>query len=334
MMAILAFCVMGYFSLFIYESEKQLTRLGIGPLPRMSPAAEQTVARSRHSLKLFEDTTRGIQGQLQYFSSVIVAAHQARFSGSRWFPLARLWSTDLGLFLYEGDPISSTHCAAFTLGVEPTVLFAKTGPEDVKSIATEYGNYVAACGGKLEAGKQSFASHMNKEWLKTQDVKSREFYPTHFNGPRTADLNALLSAFQALMNFSARVLPLDSDAESYQTKFKIQYLTLYQVIRSVALVRHDQAARLTPRSLALSDRIVDDPISARLTSNGGRRLRNVLMHYSPGGDLGAGSLDPDAPLYGLVEAYFPRETFESLWSMVSARASEVANTLNTWQEAE
>src|SRR5262249_38065670 len=91
------FCVVPFISLFAHESYRKMQALDSALAPQLSQAIESIVARSRHSLKLFEDTKRGIDGQLRYFREEILAAHSDRFLGNTWFPPARALENDLGL---------------------------------------------------------------------------------------------------------------------------------------------------------------------------------------------------------------------------------------------
>src|SRR5690606_29272195 len=82
----------------------------------LSSGVQQVVARSRHSLKLFEDTKRGVDGQLAYFREVLMPAHRGRFLGSVRFKVFQFLETDLGIYRYNGRLISTTHAANFHMG--------------------------------------------------------------------------------------------------------------------------------------------------------------------------------------------------------------------------
>lgn len=65
---IATFCMVSYFSLFVHESYERLKELDPqrAQTISLSPDAQKVIARSRHSLTLFEDTKRGVSGQLDY----------------------------------------------------------------------------------------------------------------------------------------------------------------------------------------------------------------------------------------------------------------------------
>ena len=81
----LAFCVAPYLSLYVHESVAKLKIIDTAASELLSSGVQQIVARSRHSLKLFEDTKRGVDGQLAYFRDVLMPAHRDRFLWQRTF---------------------------------------------------------------------------------------------------------------------------------------------------------------------------------------------------------------------------------------------------------
>jgi hypothetical protein len=91
-----------YLSLFVHESHRKLRASDPALASLLSSDVEAIVARSRHSLKLFEDTHRGVAGQLAYFRDELLPAHRRRFLGNTWLPLARPLEKDLGLISYAG----------------------------------------------------------------------------------------------------------------------------------------------------------------------------------------------------------------------------------------
>src|ERR1044072_9360161 len=77
--AALSFCEIPYLSLFLHEARAKAGVIEPGALLEFSQDAEEVCARARHSLKLFEDTKRGVRGQLEYFQDEILAPHSTRF---------------------------------------------------------------------------------------------------------------------------------------------------------------------------------------------------------------------------------------------------------------
>lgn len=219
-------CLSGYLSLFVHESYYRLKASHPVLAASLSDGASAVIARSRHSLKLFEDTRRGLDGQLTYFRDEIIGVHKARFLGKTWFWPARLLETDLGLYLYDGIPISSTHAATFALGFEPQALLDKDASKLVRNTFAEYGRYFALLGATVDQQASSFASGVVPARLQNKDVRSADYYARTFNGAATPEINALLDVFRVSVNFIDSILPMDSSPASYQTIFKIRFLML------------------------------------------------------------------------------------------------------------
>jgi hypothetical protein len=75
----ISLCLAPYLSFFVYESYRKIKVIDPALPSLLSSEAESIVKRSRHSLKLFEDTKRGVEGQLAYFRDEILSAHSERF---------------------------------------------------------------------------------------------------------------------------------------------------------------------------------------------------------------------------------------------------------------
>jgi hypothetical protein len=134
----ISLCMVSYLSLFVHESHRKLRASDPAQASLLSSDVEAIVARSRHSLKLFEDTHRGVAGQLAYFRDELLPAHRRRFLGNTWLPLARPLEKDLGLISYAGKLVLTTHGTNFHMGIEPHALLTQTG-EETRAIYEAYG---------------------------------------------------------------------------------------------------------------------------------------------------------------------------------------------------
>jgi hypothetical protein len=320
------FCMFPFMSLFVHESEAKLRLLVPQVSSLMSNSAKEVVARSRHSLKLFDDTNRGLPGQLAFFRNEIEPAHRRAFLR----PIPWPWAKDLGVYSYDGVPISTTHVATFVIGYEPRRLYTKAMSMEVRSIAVEYGQYFAAMGATLDSHALSFASSLDATKLSSNDHRSTRYYRRVFNGPETPDLNALLIVFQAIVNFATNVLSLDTNSVSWQTVFKIRFLTLYHVLTGLAKLSGSQRGDLTTRSVMQMNTILDTADTALLTSPSIRPLRNTLMHYGLDSRIPIATLSLHAPLYGLVAACLPGHDHASLEATITRQLELTAVTMNQW----
>lgn len=322
------FCMFPFMSLFVHESQAKLSTIVPQVSSLMSNSAKEVVARSRHSLKLFDDTKLGLPGQLAYFRNDIEPAHRRAFLR----PIPWPWATDLGVYNYDEIPISTTHVATFVIGYEPRKLFTKTTSAEIRSIAEEYGHYFAILGVTLDPEALSFASSLDATRLTPENHRSARYYRTIFNGPGTPDVNALLNVFRVMVNFATKILPLDAAPESSQTIFKIRFLTLYQVLASLATLRGIQRGDVTARSVAHMNMILDTTDAALLMDPPIRPLRNTLMHYDYGVDqrIKTAALSLQAPLYGLVSVCLPGHDYAALDATISRQLELTAATMNRW----
>jgi hypothetical protein len=325
------FCMFSYFSLFVHESYARLKELDpqLAQQISLSTDAAKVIARSRHSLKLFEDTKRGVNGQLAYFRDEIIPSHREMFIDRIRLPFLRFLGKDLGIYSYDGVPVSSTHAATFALGTEPQALFGNDAGRKQREIAREYGQYFAEWGAKLDQKLLSFPAKMSDSHLEETDVRAEREYARRFNGPRTPDINALLSVFQAALNAADKLLSLDSDSVSLQTTLKLKYLSVYQIIRSLEILLAEQAAQLRSESTNTIKSIIDRPMARLMTDPSKRPFRNTLMHYGPDTRIDLARLSLGSPLYGLVEECFSMD-MSSFDALLNKLIAEVASEMNTW----
>ncbi len=327
--SVASFCLFPFMSLFVYESEAKLNQLAPQVAGLMSASAKDVVARSRHSLKLFDDTHRGLPGQLAYFRNEIEPASRERFLQ----PISWPWATDLGIYSYQDSPISTTHVVTFVLGYEPRKLLTRTASAEIHSLAEEYGRYLAYLGVNLDPHAASFASGIEATRLTHQDFRSRRYYKTIFNGADTPDVNALLTVFRVMINFGAQVLPLDTSQESWQTTLKIRFVTLYHVLTSLDTLRGSKRIDIARAAAGKLDTILDTADSRFLTSAAIRPLRNTLMHYGIDPRIPTGALSLHAPLYGLVPACLPGHSHATIEGAVGRQIELTAAALNDWASA-
>lgn len=324
-----------YISLFAYESSLKLRLLydRQSDEPEFTEEVRKIVKRSRHTLKLFDDTARGLDGQVAWYRDEVIDPFKKRFIERIKIPFLRRFGWDLGIFLYDGVPVGNTHAAAFLLGVDTDILIgpSERAGEVLTSTTTEYGQYFALWGAQLDPTAKSFITAMDSSrFVPGRDVRSQEYYASIFNGTSTPDVNALLSLFQVLMNIVATLLPLDTAAASRQTITKLQFLTTYHVIRSLKQLASSYEGKLTDVSWATLNQITCHEMAVLVTSDAAKPLRISLMHYDVYSKIELSDLAIDHLLYGLVEASLsiPVEQFATQLQELTAY---VADRLNNWE---
>ncbi|BBJ42177.1 hypothetical protein SSPO_048950 [Streptomyces antimycoticus] len=332
--SVLAFCMAPYFSLAMHESLQKIQKIDPGITAAFSKDTLDISTRSRHSLKLFEDTKRGIEGQIRYFREEIFPAHSARFLGNTCLPWARSLETDLGLYSYGGRLVTTTHTATYHLGFEPVKLLEKEAGPHIRSVFEEYGAFFGSLGANLEdEGADTFVTSLSASILHDEDVRSSKYYRQVFNGPETPEINAILTTFRALLNFTNLVL-LDGLQRQHveYTTLKIAYLSLYQVLRSVHILLKDPSYSLTASSAESAASIVGSDSAKEILNPNARPFRNMLMHYNLPPKTDASKVDFSRPFFGMIAEYFPDYEIGDFIELVRQCGYMTAGLLEQWAE--
>ncbi|WP_143570517.1 hypothetical protein [Streptomyces acidiscabies] len=331
--AVVPLCMAPYFSLVLHEAKLKPQAIDPSVFDEFSAEAEEVCARARHSLKLFEDNQRNIEGQLRFFEGDILAKHSAWFLGNTWLRFARRWERDLGLFMYDGVLVTTSHAAAFHLGVDADKLFRNDNGEYRLGITRQMGQCFAALGARIDThGDETFVRFLSGARFKSADVLASTYYAETFNGAATqAAINVALTDFQVRMNFVNKVITAGSDTRSLEyTVFKIRYLTLYQVLLSLKLLKEDSRYSLPSASTMVIENILAAPAARVVTGRSVRHFRNTLMHYNLLPSADTARVDLGEPIFGLVPQYFPAYNFKGLSGLVDTCISDTASALNDW----
>jgi hypothetical protein len=323
------FCMVSYLSLIAHESFNYLTKSDPSATRTLALEYGSVVAQSRHRIKLFDDSRLGMDGVSKYFGETLASAHQRRFLGNTWLPLARRWETDLGLYFYAGRLISTTHVAHFNLGTAPSMLDEDPG-ELLRGIGADMGRYFGGLARELNWYGQSFLTSIEPSKLTSRDVRSWDYYGRAFGGGLSVGLAAAVIAFRCSMNTLDTMLPLDNSKASEETSFKLRFVTLYHVLAGLHELLNSPEAELIDNSQTLIAEIDSDPTSALFLRPSTRFLRNTLVHYSIDSRLPTGSLDHSQPLAGLVGVYYGDLGFAELSTLLKQHTHRVARLLDDW----
>ncbi|GAA1068466.1 hypothetical protein [Streptomyces asiaticus] len=326
-------CVAPFMSLVIYEALRKASSLPASANIALSEDVYDVCGRARHSLKLFTDTNGGIDRQLMHFEKEIMKEHSGYFLGNTWLPLARFLETDLGVFTYEGQIITTTHSATFHLGIPSHRLFQDGFGPVMQSILQQMGRCLAELGTGGYIGKPStFASYVPDSSLRNRDARASKHYKRTFNGPETPYINGTLTDFQAITNFIASLLVTGADPLSLEySVFKIRYIALFHVLASLRVLQGRLDMGLSRRSSEIIERIVGTSEAQIVTDPSTRGFRNTLMHYGPTNAM-LGQIDLSAPLFGLVPICFPDHDFKSLSALVDRCIRTTSRELNEWSK--
>jgi hypothetical protein len=298
-----------YLALFLYESRKTLVNYHDSSLA-LEASIEALLTASRHSVKLFEDTHRGISGQCQVMHDEIIPSHKDYFLGNTWFPPARFLETDLGFYLLDQSPFSSTHAYTYLVGLPPEAIRNGTTSEIAYNASVAYGNAFATLSRHPSTSMPAAIRLLSNESFPKscyKDRKSDQSYSRLFNGPDTPDLNATLTCQLTLIRFvTDGYTPLSHDEYKY-TLFKIPFITAYQVTSSLKKLLSEERASLTVKSIKILEKITQSNEANIILNNSGRSIRNLLVHYTPLASANDDLIDDDLllstfRLAGVVES--------------------------------
>ncbi|MFT4165681.1 MAG: hypothetical protein QM650_10620 [Microlunatus sp.] len=269
-----------FYSLFIYEARSALVELGDNP--RLLPAdAERQLAKSRHTVKLFEDTKRYIEGQVAHMRDTLIPAHRDAFLNKTWLPIARWLESDLGIWALDRQLFTTTHTVFFSMGAPDELM--KDLPRlgiYARQMGWVYGREFRQLAGTTQPSCNAWLL-ADKRLDRARDRRSEKVYAACFNGSTTSDLNAMLTAHLALVRTARDGFGCSHPSGECYTRFKIRYLALFQVYDSLSRLERDPNYALTPIS-AHRLRSIANSNAPRLTSGRpARSLRNTLVHYIP-----------------------------------------------------
>jgi hypothetical protein len=323
-----------YLSLFVYEGQKKLASLDKQNHRSLSVTAQEVVARSRHSLKLFEDTKKGIDGLIKEFGGEIVQTHRDYFVSFIRFAWARGLVTDLGIYRYNGRIISTTHAATFALGIPAVEISDDQLGERTFSVSEEYGSYFGSLGASL-GGPDTFDALPSMDpgrfTSRPEDVNSKRYYARIFNGAKTPELNAVLLLLLSQVNLIDQIVDGRSVSEhaDYST-FKIRFLTIYQVLRSLEILRMEKTGSLNEVSRELINGVLDTDPARLILHEGMRPLRNSLMHYNLDTRIEAEFVDPANLLPTLLEVAWSEKSGAEIRLATSESLKALVAAMNAW----
>lgn len=147
----------------------------------------------------------------------------------------------------------------------------------------EYARYFGGLGATLDPTAKTFVSYLDPAKFDKlpNDVRANRYYRRVFNGKETPELNVLLTVLQGMSNFVESVITAGADPELLEyTVFKMRYLTLYQVLRSLIVLHDERSRQLGKRSMRLIGETIGRPDVKLITGPTVKPFRNTLVHYN------------------------------------------------------
>jgi hypothetical protein len=331
------FAVLPFFSAFVDGSRKYVEgTVSDSEIDGLLRPHESLLRSSRLRFKLLDDNRRT-------FDDIVAESHELAAINSGWFasmhsgllaPIWRMVQTDLGLFFLDDQLFCTTHIVVQNLGL--TTAAISTSSLSIKNLGPYMGDVSYAFGKYLSYVMKRFGGYIPELDLETvaatprtryRDVKSRRLYKSMVR-PGTADMVGicvLLTSVLSAINTARTVVPTISVGNEVSA-FKIKLVSLYHAVSAIQkIVTQNQGRAFLDRYTAdgLNDAIQTLPNIGR---HDYRRLRNTLVHY--GIDKRASALlNPNLPLYGLVEACVPDSSFFTLVGDVENGLNRIAERL-------
>lgn len=320
------FCMHNYACLIIHEAHRALQTIEPELAQLLAYDRAAAIAHARHSVKLFDDKNKQLSDIGNDFGRLI-EAHRKEFLGNTWLPLARPLEKDLALWRYRGRVISTSHVANFFLAFAPDQIRnpAVLGSE-LQGVTAELARYAATVTNELPWAGESFMDTLTD--LTNKDVRAEKIYRQAFDPALPEEIKAAMTGLTCALNVMDVLLADDADGPSAVTVTKLRYITLHHVLSSLQKVSHQYGSRFQPRTRVLLDEILTAPTSLRMTQ-AHRGFRNTLVHYRPEQRVQE-QLSLHAPLFGLVDTYFPGEDFASLSAEVASHVTDVARRMQVW----
>lgn len=329
---VLTFSMMRYLSLYVYESYKALTAVWPDLAALLAVDNADVIERSRHTVKLFDDTNPqlgGASGVTLQFGG-IAQAHRDYFLDNTWFPPARVLETDMAVYRYRGRLIATTSTLAFHLGLPAELIGRRDAMrQSLLSLSAGISRYVSTAAALASWERPSFMDVIDLRAVKNKDIRAGRFYGGLFDAGLSDEARAALVAFQCSVNFLDLMVAEDPNPDSAEAVFKLKLVVLYHVLSSLAKFQAAFGSSLGPAARSVLDPILGHPSTILLTDAGKKGLRNTLMHYRPSAAV-VPQLSLSQPLYGLVEAHYPGSDFAGMAKLVDEHISLVAGALDDW----
>ncbi len=311
-------------ALMVYESQRYLAKHFPDVADQLHLQHADLIARSRHSLKFFDQPKKTVSELLDYFDREIRQPQTEEFTGNARFAWARRFETDLGLYFFRKTLVTNTHAAALALGLSSGEFRSEDRSSLLYGAGLDIGHYFGALSLPGEV-QTTFVDFVSKTDLHSKDVKSWRYYVEGDRSPDQAAIahGGLLKSFEAALGFVQTMLSLDMLEESRPTVFKIKYITVYQIVSSLRVLEEDESVSLSEKQRALCSGLQSKVDPGLFSSKGSRLLRNTLVHYELMNNIDVGSLDVTRPLYGLVESYLGLPTLQVAEQLLDAEINEL-----------
>jgi hypothetical protein len=269
-------------------------------------------------------------------SALVAALNSQWFFRSRFGPIEaakKLLVPDLGVCLFGGELICTTHVGFLNLGMDEGRAVnwnPRRLSREVSAMAEAIGRYTATTLDLLgqPVGRDDEHASQTAGSVKWKNMRSARMYGRLdlIEGSRRDAVAVLLTSLLAAANTARILVPLVSPG-NVTSELKWQYVTLFHltlcIMNLLDLGSRESVLRPALRE-CLSELVVELPRPTKKR----KELRNVFMHYGIAGEV-ASRLVPDGPLCGLVEAYLGEFSYEEFEAEVRNGLDQAARVLGS-----
>jgi len=158
------------------------------------------------------------------------------------------------------------------------------------------------------------------------DRLTSKYLPTRFDRQFPPELKTLLLLIEGDLNTARLLLPQTSPGHEGAV-FRAQVITAYHSLSALRQICDTYRAGDTTGLRGVRSLLSDEP-TQRLLSPGGTKVRNRSVHY----EIKDPGIVPDVvrPIYGLVEAVYPGQTWETFDTDVREVTHRAAELLAGW----
>lgn len=322
-----------HLSLVAFEVRKFSERAASSAATTRPWAHELSLAASRHSTKLFNDTKKTQLELLAEFANGAARDRAWYLENNRAPWLFRALSAlgvlvnDTSVLLYGDQILCTSHSIKFHAGLDPRAEQAETVER-----ASELAAYLS---GLCDAGDGDWSDDdyfrgWRSDLVAPKDARYKTLYPAMFPTVPAAEAIALsiLRSNLVGLELMREIVPVSYSLAP--ATFKFRFAGVWQIIETLkAVVAPGADLNLSDPMRDELETLLSNQQMEPMGTKGARVLRNVLVHY------GLGSIDPDVlawhdPLLGLPELLLDGMNWLEADQMLDEQIAAFLGLLGSW----
>ena len=337
-----------YLALFVVESDSYLTDVNTqyAKQPKLEYLEMLVSMRNRH--KFTGEKRDQISTFLKLWETIAIWHHkqflQSHTGHLAW--LKRAIQPDLGLAFYKDILVSSTFGDLYNMAFDSPVVMRSSDIERISEVlyflSMDCGKHVAFMR-ELAKSLPDYRplplaeSLIDDKDVSCMDVKAGKLLSRVFDPENQPAATACLLHYLTVANFMAHFFE-ETGARNSETAFKIKFLALFEIRRSLEMLRNYSMRRnfLGNQAQRRTLMILKEEGMKQISSQG--KFRDILVHYKlnkitgnqSGEQLKQGMLDVKVPLCGLVEYHFGGMKLDDVRILVDALMTKVSLHLDGW----